>query len=262
VDAALAFLVSSDMVVEVGEHLGSTEFGMLVSKLYIDPRSAAMIVSTLREKEFYTDLGLLQVICSTPDMPKLYVRNTDIAALTRMIEDNGEDLWIMLPQDEEAAEAYYRALKTAMLLCDWTDELSDTKICERYSVGPGDIYGMVESVTWLLHASAELTRMFASVFHPKVREYEICMKNGTRRELLPLIRLRGIGRVRARRLFNNGMTTPDEILTRGIEEVTKLLGLGVAEQIFDQILRKKGVFPVKDEDMNSSSGQSTLNRFG
>ena len=262
VNAALAFLVSSDMVVEVGEHLGSTEFGTLVSKLYIDPRSAAMIVSTLREKEFYTDLGLLQVICSTPDMPKLYVRNTDIGALTRMIEDNGEDLWIMLPQDEEAAEAYYRALKTAMLLSDWTDELSDTKICERYSVGPGDIYGMVESVTWLLHASAELTRMFASVFHPKVREYEICMKNGTRRELLPLIRLRGIGRVRARRLFNNGMTTPDEILTRGIEEVTKLLGLGVAEQIFDQILRKKGVFPVKDEDMNSSSGQSTLNRFG
>jgi helicase len=262
VDAALAFLVSSDMVIEVGEHLGSTEFGTLVSKLYIDPRSAAMIVNTLREKEVYTDLGLIQVICSTPDMPKLYVRNTDIAALTRMIEDNGEDLWIMLPQDEEAAEAYYRALKTAMLLSDWTDELSDTKICERYSVGPGDIYGMVESVTWLLHASAELARMFASAFHPNVREYEICMKNGTRRELLPLIRLRGIGRVRARRLFNNGMTTPDEILTRGIEEVTKLLGLGVAEQIFDQILRKKGVFPLKNEDMNSSSGQSTLNRFG
>jgi len=95
VDAALAFLVSSDMVVEVGEHLGSTEFGTLVSKLYIDPRSAAMIVSTLREREIYTDLGLLQVICSTPDMPKLYVRNTDIAALSRMIEDNGEDLWLL-----------------------------------------------------------------------------------------------------------------------------------------------------------------------
>jgi helicase len=262
VDAALTFLVSSDMIVEVGEHLGSTEFGTLVSKLYIDPRSAAMIVSTLQEKERYTDLGLLQVICSTPDMPKLYVRNTDIAALTRMIDENGEDLWLPLPHDDEAAEAYYRALKTAMLLSDWTDELSDTKICERYSVGPGDIYGMVESVTWLLHASAELTRMFASAFHPNVKEYEICMKNGTRRELLPLIRLRGIGRVRARRLFNNGITTPDDILTRGIEEVTKLLGLGVAEQIFDQLLRKKGVLPMKNEEMISPSGQSTLNRFG
>ena len=122
VNAALTFLVSSDLVVEIGEHLGSTEFGTLVSKLYIDPRSAAMIVSSLRAREFYTDLGLLQVICSTPDMPKLYVRNTDIAALTRMIENSGDDLWLTLPDDDEAAEAYYRALKTAMLLSDWTDE--------------------------------------------------------------------------------------------------------------------------------------------
>jgi helicase len=261
VDAALKFLVSSDMVVEIGEHLGSTEFGSLVSKLYIDPRSAAMIVNILRQKEKYSDPGLLQVICSTPDMPKLYVRNTDITVLSRMMDDLGEDLWLPLPHDDEAAEAYYRALKTTMLLSDWTDELPDTKICERYSVGPGDIYGMVESVTWLLHASAELARIFAPAFYPKVREYEICMKNGTRRELLPLIRLRGIGRVRARRLFNNGMTTPDEVLARGIEEVTKLLGLGVAEQIFDQLQRNKYVKPEKENNMSTPSGQSTLNSF-
>ncbi len=182
VDAALTFLVNSELVVEVGEHLGSTHFGTLVSKLYIDPRSAAIIVSALREKEIYSDLGLLQAICSTPDMPKLYVRNSDIAALSRMINDHAEDLWFTVPEDEAQTEVYYRALKTAMLLSDWTDELSDTQICERYAIGPGDIYGMVESVTWLLHASAELARMFASAFHTKMLEYEICMKHGTRRE--------------------------------------------------------------------------------
>ncbi len=262
VDAALTFLINAEMVLEVGDNLGSTNFGTLVSKLYIDPRSAALIVSALREKDNYSDLGLLQVICSTPDMPKLYVRNSDIAALSRMIEDHAEDLWVFLPDEEESAEAYYRSLKTAMLLSDWTDELSDTKICERYSVGPGDIYGMVESVTWLLHASTELARMFATAFHVKVHEYEICMKNGSRRELLPLIRLRGIGRVRARRLFNSRMTTPEEILAHGIEEVTKLLGRSVAEQIFDQILRNKGMRSVQDTQTASLSGQSTLNRFG
>jgi len=262
VDAALTFLIDAEMVVEVGDNLGSTNFGTLVSKLYIDPRSAALIVSALREKEMYSDLGLLQVICSTPDMPKLYVRNSDIAALSRMIEDHAGELWVFLPDEEESAEAYYRSLKTAMLLSDWTDELSDTKICERYSVGPGDIYGMVESVTWLLHASTELARMFATVFHAKVREYEICMKNGSRRELLPLIRLRGIGRVRARRLFNSRMTTPEEILAHGIEEVTKILGRSVAEQIFDQILRNKGMQSAQNTQTASLSGQSTLNRFG
>lgn len=262
VDAALEFLIDADMIVEVGEHLGSTNFGTLVSRIYIDPRSAALIVSSLKEKEIYSDLGLLQAVCSTPDMPNLYVRNADIAALSRMIEDHKEELWFFPPDDDESAEGYYRALKTAMLLSDWTDELSDTKICERYSVGPGDIYGMVESVTWLLHASAELGRLFASGFHAKIREYEICMKNGARRELLPLISLRGVGRVRARRLFNNRITTPDEILIRGIDEVTKILGRSIAEQIFNQLLRKKGENPVKEDSTSLIDGQSTLSRFG
>ena len=30
-------------------------------------------------------------------MPKLYVRNSDIAALSRMIDDHEEDLWLTLP---------------------------------------------------------------------------------------------------------------------------------------------------------------------
>ena len=50
VDSALKFLVESEMVLEIGEHLGATEFGSLVSRLYIDPRSAALIVTTLRER--------------------------------------------------------------------------------------------------------------------------------------------------------------------------------------------------------------------
>jgi helicase len=260
VDAALAFLVTSEMVLEIGEHLGSTEFGGLVSRLYIDPRSAAMIVRTLREQKKYTDIGLLQLICSTPDMPKLYVRNADRDALGRMIEAHDGELWVPQSTDEEGEEGYFRALKTAMLLNDWTDELPDAQICERYSVGPGDVYGMVESVNWLLHASAELSRMFAPVFHQNVREFEICMKNGIRRELLPLVKLRGIGRVRARRLFNNGITSPDAVIAAGIESVTRIIGRGIAEQIFSQLERTRGnTTPAQSDD--TSAGQSTLSQF-
>jgi hypothetical protein len=57
------------------------------------------------------------------------------------------------------------------------------------------------------------------------------------------------------------MTTPDEILEHGIDEVTKILGQGIAEQIFNQIMRKKAVLPVKDT-CNSQQGQSTLSHFG
>jgi helicase len=149
-----------------------------------------------------------------------------------------------------------------MLLNDWADELPDAQICERYSVGPGDVFGMVESVNWLLHASGELSRMFAGAFHPRIREYEICMKNGIRRELLPLVKLRGIGRVRARRLFNNGISSPEAALAAGIETVAKLIGRGIAEQIFTQLekgFQKNSVRPAGEESM---AGQATLSRFG
>jgi helicase len=271
VDSALKFLVDAEMVLEIGEHLGATEFGSLVSRLYIDPRSAARIVTVLRERTEYTDLGLLQLICSTPDMPRLYVRNTDRPQLDRMIGEHKEDLWLPLPADEDKVEEYFRAIKTAMLLTDWTDELPDARICERYVVGPGDVYGMVESINWLLHATAELSRIFAPAFNVQIREYEICMKNGIRRELLPLVKLRGIGRVRARRLFKNRITSPDAVLTAGLESVTRIIGRGIAEQIFAQLEGKKtaGVaMPERDRkrekmssDENNNDGQSTLSHF-
>ena len=271
VDSALKFLVDAEMVLEIGEHLGATEFGSLVSRLYIDPRSAARIVATLRERTEYADVGLLQLICSTPDMPRLYVRNTDRPQLDRMIGEHEEKLWLPLPPDEDEAEEYFRAIKTTMLLTDWTDEIPDAKICERYAVGPGDVYGMVESVNWLLHATTELSRMFAPAFHVQIREYEICMKNGIRRELLPLVKMRGIGRVRARRLFNNNITSPDAVLAAGLESVTRIIGRGIAEQIFAQFEGKKTGYTVKagqdaqreqtSSDENNKDGQSTLSYF-
>lgn len=261
VDAALAFLIESEMVVEVGEHLGATEFGSIVSRLYIDPRSAEMIVRELRTRQQYSDLGLLQLLCSTPDMPTLYVRNTDLVTFSLVIEKKADLLWIAPPKEDDETEAFYRALKTALLLSDWADELSDAKISERYAVGSGDIYGMVESVNWLLHASAELARMFKPPFHLSIRECEICMKNGIRRELLPLIRLRGIGRVRARRLFNAGITTPDAIVAAGIGEVTKILGRGITEQIFEQLEGRNGASDA-DGAGGSVAGQLTFQHFG
>jgi helicase len=269
VDSALMFLVDMELVLEIGEHLGATEFGSLVSRLYIDPRSAAQIVTTLRERTDYADIGLLQLICSTPDMPRLYVRNSDRPQLERIIGEHEEGLWLPMPPDED--EEYFRAIKTAMLLTDWTDELPDARICERYAVGPGDVYGMVESVNWLLHATTELSRMFAPTFYMQIREYEICMKNGIRRELLPLVKLRGIGRVRARRLFNNNITSPDAVLAAGLESVTRIIGRGIAEQIFAQLKGKKTVgvaIPERDSPRKKTSseednndGQSTLYHF-
>jgi helicase len=252
----LQFLESSEMIVETGDRLSATEFGHLVSQLYIDPRSADTIVTNLLAIDEFSDIGLLQLICSTPDMFTLYVANRDLHYLDRFICEHDDELWIKLPFGED--EGYYRALKTAMLLYDWSMEVPETLICERYSVGPGDIHNLLESSNWLLHATGRLSGMFVPRFAKLVREYETCLKHGIKRELLPLVTLRNIGRVRARRLFNNGLISPTAVREAGEDRIASILGRGIAAQIFSQMEKGK-----KNRDFveNESFGQHTLFSF-
>ncbi len=254
VHRALEFLREAEMITEVGEWLEATEYGSLVSRLYIDPRSAEIIVAAMLGRREYTDIGLLHLLCSTPDMPTLFVRQDDMYILDRFLTDHKSDLWTDIPWD--AGEEFDRGLKTALLLADWADETSEDEICKRYSVGPGDIFGMVESVAWLVHASRYLARLFAPHLTAPIEEMELRMKHGIKKELLPLIRLHGIGRVRARRLFNNNLGSIEALRAAGPEKVGRVLGQGIAARIFEQL------DGARDEVGEVGEEQSTLSRFG
>ncbi len=254
IDRVLEFLREAEMITEVGEWLEPTEYGSLVSRLYIDPRSAEVIVKAMTGRKDYTDIGFLHLLCTTPDMPTLFVRKNDMYALDRFLADRRDELWMEVPWD--AGEEFDRSLKTALLLGDWADEVGEDVICERYSAGPGDVYGMVESVAWLVHASRHLARLFAPHLSDPIEEMELRTKHGIKKELLPLIKLRGIGRVRARRLFNNGIGSIEALREAGPEKVGKILGQGIAAQIFEQL------DGVRDEIGGVGEEQSTLSRFG
>ncbi len=254
VHRALEFLREAEMITEVGEWIEATEYGSLVSRLYIDPRSAEVIVAAMIDRQEYTDIGFLHLLCSTPDMPTLYIRRDDMYLLDRFLADHRDDLWTDIPWD--AGEGFDRSLKTALLLADWADEVGEDTICERYRVGPGDIYGMVESVAWLVHAARSLAKLFAPHLAAPIEEMELRTKHGIKKELLPLIRLHGIGRVRARRLFNNSLGSIEALRAAGPEKVGKILGQGIAARIFEQL---EGT---REEVGEVSEEQSTLSRFG
>ncbi|MFY1643535.1 helix-hairpin-helix domain-containing protein, partial [Methanoculleus bourgensis] len=170
------------------------------------------------------------------------------------LADHRDELWMEIPWD--AGEGFDRSLKTALLLLDWANEVGEETICERYNVGPGDVYGVVESVAWLVHASRHLARLFAPHLAGPIEEMELRTKHGIKKELLPLIRLRGIGRVRARRLFNNGLGSLEALRAAGPEKVGKVIGQKIAAQVFEQL---EGV---RDEIEEVGEEQATLFRFG
>jgi helicase len=249
---AINFLDQEEMIVASGDFLSPTEYGSLVSQLYIDPLGAGIIVERLIGSACYSDIGLLQVICSTPDMFTLFVNSKDRYYLERFLLEHERELWLDLPLRED--EVYFRSLKTAMVLHDWSHELPDATICERYGISPGDIFALNETIRWLLHATGRLARMFRKPYVSPIQELELCLKHGVKRELIPLVRIRNIGRVRARRLFNNGFTSPEKILSAGEDRIIPVLGHGITEQVFRYLHEQSSGAGVSRESQHRRSG--------
>jgi helicase len=249
---AISFLDQKEMIVASGDFLSPTDYGTLVSQLYIDPLGADLIVEHLIGSDCYSDLGLLQVICNTPDMFTLFVNRKDVHYLERFLLEHEDELWLDLPFGED--ETYFRGLKTAMVLNDWTNELSDATICEKYGIGPGDIYALNDTIHWLIHASGRLARMFRQSYVNPLQDFELCLKHGVKRELIPLVRIRNIGRVRARRLYNNGFTSPERILSAGEDRIIPILGHGITTQIFQDLRQQSREIKTPQKNPQPRSG--------
>ncbi len=93
------------------------------------------------------------------------------------------------------------------MLEDWAEELDEDRITERYGVGPGDIRGKVDTAEWLLGAAEQLAAELDIDGAVAIRKARKRVADGIKEELLELAGVRGVGRVRARRLFEAGVET-------------------------------------------------------
>jgi helicase len=101
--------------------------------------------------------------------------------------------------------------------------------------------------------------MFRGIFSSSIQEFEYCMKHGIKRELIPLVRIRNIGRVRARRLYNHGFTSPEKILMAGEEPIVPILGQGITSQVFRDL---KGLSENMVSERKDDRSRPTLFHFG
>jgi Predicted ATPase (AAA+ superfamily) len=134
-------------------------------------------------------------------------------------------------------EWFLSDLKTASLIEDWIDEVPEDRIVSKYNVGPGDIHNVVETAEWLLHAAREFARMYNFDCVSEIGDLVLRTRNGCKKELLNLISLRGIGRVRARALYNEGFKTVNDLRGVPLQRLAgvKSIGEGVAKSIKRQI---------------------------
>ena len=229
VENVVDFLEKEEMVKREGGLLRILPFGKRISDLYIDPKSAVILRNAVRKmKENTEDLVILHAAATTPDVLGLYPKKGDRDRLVRL---EAEYDFLVEPEDEDdefMLEEFMSNLKVAALLEDWINEISEEDITLSMGIGPGDIRSRVDMVDWLLYSMNEVAYIFKPEATRLIRPLLTRVRYGVKEELVPLVSFRGVGRARARVLYDNGIRSRSDVISADTDNMSRLPKIGPA----------------------------------
>ena len=235
------FLVENELL-EPGDRLIATRFGRLTSDLYLDPLSAIVLRRVLERAPLGVGaFPLLAAIAATPDLPPLFLRRGDEPDLLTRYTDESEEL-LVKPEEPPLdldLELFLATLKTATVLESWVNEVPLVDLTARYGVGAGDVRSKVEDADWLLFAASRLATVFKPRIGRSIDDLSLRVRYGVREELMDLVRLRGIGRVRSRLLYRAGYPDRESLRQAPLDRVAQALhSTALAEMVLSQVHRR------------------------
>jgi len=221
-------LVAWGLVTEADGKLRATELGDAVSRTYLDPASVPKLRKLIkRVHNKFTTEALLYIISSMPDMNPLPLRSSEAEKIMDIAIERVPMIIDIVDWDDPDSVA---ALKTTLALLDWVEEISDDKIAETYDVGPGDVASVIDTAKWIANSLADIAPAagLPEDVGGQLRVLARRIESGVRPELLPLVEIPGIGRVRARRLYSAGFKTLESLASASPQQLLRVPGLGPA----------------------------------
>ncbi|MEM2142198.1 MAG: DEAD/DEAH box helicase [Candidatus Thorarchaeota archaeon] len=265
---ALEFLERKGFVKHESGQILPTSFGLRTSRLYIDPLTAVLFRSRLPDSDDIPVIGLLHLLCHTPDQPLAYVSQSEIDEYSNLLESYIDDLILSPPSEGPRYYRFLCELKTACILHDWISEKSEREITDHYNIGMGDVHRYVESTQWLLYSAGEIARVLGIQKPVKLlQEIRQRVKYGVNADLLELVSLRGVGRVRGRMLYQHGLKRLQDLCMAPVSQIARVptIGQSLAESIKQQLSgvdNHVGSPPLDDATFDSDyTGQTVLDDF-
>ncbi|MDW0173916.1 MAG: DEAD/DEAH box helicase, partial [Nitrososphaeraceae archaeon] len=246
IGSLLTYLRDEKLIIMRNDLLIATKFGKRISLLYIDPKTGIQFKNNLdsydgnkydindinsNKHENNNVVNFLYWICDCYDFyPKLSLRQNETEYFQRLFEKHKLGSY--------GLSNYDYSLKNLVILLEWIDESTEANLNEKIGVEPGDLHRMVETTYWLLHCLYEIAKLIERKdLLPEINILRIRIRHGVKSELIPLIQLEGIGRIRARSLYRAGIT--DVAMIEKISE-SKLgsipkIGVKLAKKLKSQI---------------------------
>ena len=207
----------------------ATPMGERVSQLYLDPLSASILRTGMRravrrmvrQDGPVSEFGLTHLACSTPDFASLWAKTADLTIgsdLQLKAASVEDELLYEIPYEER----HLGLVKSAWCLEHWFEEETMREIEKQLDVSPGDVHHRVDLMDWLLYASREILLtddVFADEHMPILAQLSSNLdtlrqrvRHGCKPDLLKLVKIRHVGRQRARSLASIGIRTPKDVL--------------------------------------------------
>lgn len=267
-----------------GPKLNPTALGKRISELYLDPLTAKHLLNCLQnfnsaknienkqgikpeikqEKASEINSGkntfsLLQMICHTLELrPLLRVKIREQEFIQEELTKRCHSL---LEEEPDVYDLDYDeflgSFKTALFFEAWIDEKDEDYLMEKFDIRPGEIRVKLEVADWLLYAAEELAALSNHKSAIKeIRKLRIRVKHGTKEELLPLLKLKGVGRIRARKLYASGCKDLGDLKKADLTSLAQLLGKAIAEDIKKQVGEE-----IKEIASGKRKGQLSITKF-
>jgi helicase len=165
------------------------------------------------------------------------VKNKELDDIIEYMNSNSGFLLTKIPElfDDDYDE-FVNSLKTAKFFMEWLDEKDEQFLLERFDIRPGEISSKKDIADWLLYSAEELSKLMKMhVLIKDIAKLRFRLKYGAREELIPLLQLKNIGRVRARIMFNNKIKDISDVKKIDLTTLTQLLGKNIALDVKKQV---------------------------
>jgi len=232
IQGILEELQNMGFIVMIEKEIKATKLGKRVSELYLDPLSAFKIIQALGRKEL-SNAGFLFLLADT----------FEIMPFPAIPKGRHELLWgglqerkLELPVNVDIAmfedSELLKKFNLTLLFEEWLSEKPEQLLMKEFSVQPGSLHAKLERLDWLSYSTFELAQLLELKQHllplSRLRKR---LKYGIREELIALVELKGVGRVRARKLYNAGLKTISAVKKADLKDLEIILGSGVARQL-------------------------------
>lgn len=230
VDDAVSFLKENAFIKEEKGKIEVTRTGKLVNSLYIDPLTGLLFIKfieKIKKKEKVEELDLLHVIFCSEEFRNIRINQKEF----QKYEEESYDINFSADENIIDYDRFISAIKMAHVMQDWISEKNEKYMEEEYGLLPGEFYNILENTKWLVYSLGEISKIM-QLRRRDITEMGIRIKNGIKAELIPLVSVPEIGRVRARKLYSAGITSLKSLKEASIERLSSLLGRSVAQKVY------------------------------